>query len=86
MQDHCRDLLIQTAVYGIVGLYLHQVLPQQHGVQKHPLWFLESFLQTNLPSIHSKFFENLSHLESFRDKDELKEENEDVRAEKQCVD
>lgn len=42
--EMCGYLVANAIAYMIMGLYLHQVVPQTYGVPKHPLFFLESFL------------------------------------------
>jgi hypothetical protein len=34
-------LAINAAVYGVLALYLDNVLPGEHGSPKHPLFFLD---------------------------------------------
>jgi len=36
-------LFITPWIYMILGMYFYEVLPQQYGVRKHPLFFLKFF-------------------------------------------
>jgi hypothetical protein len=35
-------LYITPWIYYILGIYLYEVIPQQYGVRKHPLFFINS--------------------------------------------
>jgi len=78
-------LLLNAIGYTVLALYLNQVIPQTYGVPKHPLFFLEPILKKISPKLCSTIFEDLSHLEHFVENNELKDEDQDVRVERQFV-
>jgi len=39
--------------YLFLAIYLNEVVPQLYGVPKHPLFFMERFIQQKFPSLHS---------------------------------
>ena len=39
-------LFISGFVYMILGMYFYEVIPQEYGVRKHPLFFLDYFIKS----------------------------------------
>lgn len=78
-------LLMNSVLYLIGALYLNEVWPQEFGVQKHPLFMVEGLIKQFIPSIHNQIFNDESTLIGFRDEDELKDEDDDVRQERKTV-
>ena len=78
-------LYVQSFIILFIAIYLNEVVPQQYGVPKHPLFFLESFVVKNFPSLHPIIYGDDSELVSFRDESELLEEDMDVREEREVV-
>ena len=73
-------LLLNFVVYLIIAMYLNQVIPQDYGVPKHPLYFLEHYIKSLSPSLHFKIFGDESELINYKEtnKDELMDEDSDV--------
>jgi len=69
----------------ILALYANEIVPQDYGVAKHPLFFMEKLIQRNSPYLHSLIFSDESHLVSFKDDNELNEEDMDAKAEREKV-
>ena len=42
---NCYYLLF-IFVYIILGMYFYEVIPQEYGVRKHPLFFLDYFIKS----------------------------------------
>jgi ATP-binding cassette subfamily A (ABC1) protein 3 len=72
-------LLFNSVLYLIVALYLNEVWPQEFGVQKHPLFPVEGLMKQFIPALHNQIFNDESNLVAFRDENELKDEDDDVR-------
>lgn len=83
--EMCFILFLNAVAYAVLALYLNQVVPQTYGVAKHPLFFLESFIKAVSPALHSQMFEDQSHLETFTESNELKDEDLDVKDERDYV-
>ena len=72
--------------YLTLAIYLQQVLPQDYGVPKHPLFFLSRHLKAISPRLHSHIFdENAEDLGIYRQEDELIGEDADVKEERKFV-
>ena len=73
-------LLLNFVVYLIIAMYLNQVIPQDYGVPKHPLYFLDHYIKSLSPSLHFKIFGDESELINYKEtnKDELMDEDSDV--------
>ena len=61
------------------------MVPQNFGVAKHPLFFIEDFVLQYFPKIHKDIFgsENLDHKV---DENELTQEDVDAKAERRSID
>ena len=66
-----KVLYIDAIVIFILAIYLNEVMPQQYGVPKHPLFFMESFVVNNFPKLHTAIYGDNSSLISFKDESEL---------------
>jgi hypothetical protein len=51
-----KVLYTEAAVIMILAIYLSQVIPQQYGVTKHPLFPLEGIIKMLNPNLHEKLF------------------------------
>lgn len=72
-------LLGNAIFYGVVGLYLNEVVPQTYGVPKHPLFPVEGLIRLISTELHDYIFNKEKDLKFFRDhKDELNDEDQDV--------
>merc|ERR1719329_1714010 len=79
-------LYIQAAVYGILGIYLNEVVPQAFGVAQHPLYFLSGPIRRLSPRLHKRVFGGPdAQLASFKDDSELVQEDEDTKRERKDV-
>ena len=80
-----KVLYFDAAVILVLAIYLNEVVPQQYGVPKHPLFFLESFIVRNFPKLHATIYGDESELVQFKDESELLDEDQDVKQERQLV-
>lgn len=69
----------------IVALYLQQVIPQQYGVPKHPLFFCENLIKILSPKLHGALFVDESKLATYKDDGELLNEDDDCKAERKFI-
>jgi ABC-type multidrug transport system fused ATPase/permease subunit len=53
-------LYISAVIYIFLGIYLYEVLPQQFGIRKHPLFFLKNCLKKN-KRIRTKSIDTAAH-------------------------
>lgn len=53
-------LFISAFIYVFLGIYLYQVLPQQFGIRKHPLFFLKSCFKKN-KRVRTKSIDTQTH-------------------------
>jgi len=53
--------------YFFLAIYSNEIVPQQYGVPKHPLFFMERFIQKNFPTYHPLIFDDEEHLKAFKD-------------------
>lgn len=73
-------------IYGILGLYLNEVVPQAYGVPKHPLFPIEGLI-AYIPALHDFIFNHEATLRNVTDDDgELNDEDTDVKTERYSVD
>lgn len=77
-------LYVTAVVYMILALYLNEVVPQQFGVARHPLFFLEGIIKKLNPKMHREMFpDDDKELKSYDDNDkELRDEDKDVKKER----
>jgi hypothetical protein len=75
-------LLCNFAWYMLAALYLNQVIPQDYGVPKHPLFLFEGIIKAVNSSLHYQIFGDDSHLQLIKDKNELIDEDSDVQNER----
>lgn len=80
-----KVLYVDALVYLVLAIYLNEVVPQQYGVPKHPLFFLESFVVRHFPKLHSTIYGDESELIQFKDETELLDEDQDVKEERTLV-
>jgi len=68
----------------VLAMYLNQIVPQEYGVPKHPLFFLEGIIETINPKWHREMFadDDRNLVDYDDDDDELEDEDDDVRAER----
>jgi len=79
-------LYIDAVIYFILALYLNEVVPQQFGVPKHPLFIIEPFIKRNFVSLHERIFgDEESKLRKFIDESELIDEDQDAKKERDFV-
>lgn len=80
-------LYVTAFVYMVLALYLNQIVPQQFGVAKHPLFFLEGIIERVNPKWHKEIFnDDDRNLVDYDDNDkELRDEDADVRSERQKI-
>lgn len=79
-------LYIQAVVYGFLGIYLNEVIPQAYGVAQHPLYFLHDTIKWLSPPLYRKIFRSQdAQLAAYKDDDELLQEDADTRKERQVV-
>jgi hypothetical protein len=50
---------------------LNEVVPQEYGIPKHPLFFMEKTIMNYSPDLHKRIFGDDSDLVSFRDEKEI---------------
>lgn len=55
-------LYIDAVWILLLAIYLNEVVPQQYGVPKHPLFFMESFIINNFPKLHKSIYGDDSEL------------------------
>ena len=77
--------MIDSAAYLIAAIYLSQVVPQEFGVAKHPLFLFDSMIRQYSPALHKRVFGDDKHLRILKDEKELEDEDEDVRNEREAV-
>jgi len=84
IHEELKALYTTAVVYMILALYLNQIVPQEFGVAKHPLFFLEGTIKRLNPQWHKEIFhDDDRELQDFDDNDkELRDEDNDVRAER----
>lgn len=66
-------LYITPVIYIVLGIYLYEVLPQQFGVRKHPLFFLHC----KKPRRKSSIMKHIEEDKEMKNSDE--EINEEIR-------
>ena len=49
-------LYADAFMYMILAAYLNEVIPQEFGVPRHPLFFLETRIKSWSPSLHDAIF------------------------------
>jgi len=78
-----KMLYLNAVIYIILGLYCNEVVPQQYGIAKHPLFFAEKLIRSVSPSLHKSIFgEEDFLLKAYRDDNELVQEDVDAKAER----
>lgn len=66
-----KVLYFDAFFFLVLAIYMNEVYPQQYGIPKHPLFFMEQFIVTYFPGLHPKIFGDDSHLIAFKDDSEL---------------
>jgi hypothetical protein len=56
-----------------------------YGVPRHPLFFIESYIKAISKDVHKFIFGDEEHLASYKDENELADEDEDCKAERKMV-
>ena len=81
-------LYLGAIVFLILGLYLDAVLPQEYGIRKHPLFFLEFIFKDTFKKAQTVALRNSQSLENNKigEKKILDVEDEDVKRERDHVD
>jgi hypothetical protein len=51
-----KVLYVEAVIIMILAIYLSQVISQQYGVTKHPLFPLEGIIKMLNPNLHEKMF------------------------------
>ena len=77
-------MIFDATVLLIAAIYLNQVVPQEFGVPKHPLFLFDNLIRQS-PSLHKYIFGDDKHLKIFKDEIELEDEDQDVRTERELV-
>jgi len=62
------SLYIGSLIFLIIGIYLHEVIPQEYGIRKHPLFFFSCFAKSRPSS--SEELDELCELEDLDSKNE----------------
>lgn len=83
IHEEITALYVTAVFYMILAIYLNQIVPQQYGVPKHPLFFLENIIKKINPKWHRDIFnDDDKNLVDYGDAGDLKGEDDDVRAER----
>jgi hypothetical protein len=77
-----KCLWMNSVVYMILALYCEEVMPQQFGIPKHPLFFIEPQVKRYLPFLYPLIFTDEASLASFKDESELVDEDPDAKTER----
>ena len=75
-------LYADAFIYMILAAYLNEVIPQEFGVPRHPLFFLETRIKSWSPSLHDAIFGDEQNLKAFKDDSELYQEDPDAKQER----
>ena len=60
-------LLIDFVIYMSAAMYFNQVIPQDYGVPKHPLFLFDKFIARHSKKLHFAIFGDDSILEVYKD-------------------
>mmetsp|Transcript_5690 Transcript_5690/g.9778 ORF Transcript_5690/g.9778 Transcript_5690/m.9778 type:complete len:216 (+) Transcript_5690:1429-2076(+) len=85
IHDCLQSMLINSVVILLLAVYLNEVVPQEFGIARHPLFFMEDLVKSQAPQLHKLVFGDESHLAEFRDETELIEEDGDAKNERDEV-
>lgn len=80
-----KSIYLNPLIYFVLALYLNEVLPQQYGIPKHPLFFMESFIKLLSKDLHFKIFGDEAALVGFQDSSELIDEDIDAKDERDFI-
>mmetsp|Transcript_15183 Transcript_15183/g.23446 ORF Transcript_15183/g.23446 Transcript_15183/m.23446 type:complete len:88 (-) Transcript_15183:1090-1353(-) len=78
-----KTLYLNAILYFLLALYCDQVVPQQYGIPKHPLFLFEELIKRVSPDLHRMIFGNDDfHLLAVKDDNELANEDSDAKRER----